>query len=107
MSSRSLASFSALSPSSSPSPRSASSISAVNCPLSISAFEDRLAQRVHRAICSSPDVAPVGLLHLAAGEARLQQKIRQLVEQRLEVDGVGHLGAELAVRVKAQRSRRL
>ena len=69
--------------------------------------EDRLAERIHRAILLLPHVVPVRTLHFAAGEAGLQEKIRELVEERLEVDGVGHLGAELAVRVKAQRSGRL
>jgi hypothetical protein len=63
--------------------------------------EDRLLERVHRPVGVLAGVAPVGVRVLAAGEPALEQEVGELVEQRLEVDGVGHLGAELRVRMEA------
>ena len=42
-----------------------------------------------------------------AGEAGLEQEVRELVEQRLEVDRVGGLGGELLVGVEAHSRRML
>ena len=99
-SSSSLASFACAS--SSPSPRSASSISGVNWPLSISASRIACLQRVERAVARLVEAhAVVRMLPLAAGKAGLEQEVRELVEQRLEIDRVGHLRRELAVGVEA------
>jgi hypothetical protein len=43
-------------------------------------------------------------LVLAAGEPGLEEEVGELVEQRLEIDRVGHLGAELRVGMKAHRT---
>jgi len=56
-------------------------------------LQDGLAEGVH---------APVGLTGIVipeatAAKARLQQEVTQLVEQRLQVDGVGEFGEEFGV----------
>ena len=64
-------------------------------------FEDRLPQRVERAVARLVEAHAVVRAALAAGEAGLEQEVGELVEQRLEIDRVGHLRRELAVGVKA------
>jgi hypothetical protein len=63
--------------------------------------EDRLAERVHRAVALVAELPPVIRLLRPAGEPGLEQEVRELVEQRLEVDRVGEVGAELRVGVGA------
>ncbi len=58
-------------------------------------LEDGLPERVHRALAVGHVVVPEG--GRAAGEAALQQEVAELVEQALQVDGVGELGVVLAV----------
>ena len=56
-------------------------------------LEDGLAQGVHAAVGFTRLVVP----EPATAEARLQQEVTQLVEQRLQVDCVGEFGEELGV----------
>src|SRR2546421_567874 len=69
-------------------------------------LEDRLAQRVERAVgLLVAELAPEGVGVRASGEARLQQEVGELVEQALEVDRVDQLGQVAAVgRVPHRRS---
>ena len=65
--------------------------------------ENRLLEGVERPVAFVLAVEPVVRLIVAAGEPRLQEKIGELVEQRLQVDRVGELGAEFRVGVEAHR----
>jgi hypothetical protein len=61
-------------------------------------LEDRLAQGVHRPVgVVAAELPPEGVIVGAAREPRLQQEVRELVEQALEVDRVGQLGEVLRV----------
>ena len=65
-------------------------------------IQDCLTQRLERAITVIAEVpSVVRLLILAAGKSRLQEEVGKLVEQRLEIDRVGHLRAELRVGVES------
>src|SRR5262249_38053005 len=63
--------------------------------------ENGLLERLERTIALIAGIPAVVRLVVAAGEARLQQKVRKLVEQRLKVDRVGQLGTVLTVRMEA------
>src|SRR5262249_50794719 len=67
--------------------------------------EDRLFEGLERAVVLVGGVPTViGLVVAVVGEPRLQQKIGELVEQRLKIDGVGELGIVFAVGMKAHSS---
>src|SRR2546430_14232562 len=62
-------------------------------------LEDRLAQRVERAVgVVLAELAPERVGIRASGEARLEQKVGELIEQALQIDRVGQLGEVAAVR---------
>jgi hypothetical protein len=65
--------------------------------------EDRLLERVERPVLVPAELPPVGVVGLPPGEARLEEEVGELVEQRLEVDGIGELGAELGIRMESHR----
>ena len=55
-------------------------------------LKDGFLQPVERAVgVSLADIAPPGMLVGPAGKPRLEQEVGQLVEQRLQIDGVGEL----------------
>jgi len=62
-------------------------------------LEDGLAEGVHGALAVGHVVVPEG--GRPAGEAALEQEVGQLVQEALEVDGVGELGVVFGVRRKA------
>jgi hypothetical protein len=66
--------------------------------------QNRLSQRLDRMVSVFPRVTPVGMVRLTTGESRLEQEIRKLVEQGLQVDGIGHLWTELLVGVETHTS---
>ena len=67
--------------------------------------EDRLLERVERAVLVAPELSPVGVVVLAPREPRLEKEVGELVEQRLQVDRVGELGGELRVGVGTHAAR--
>ena len=77
----------------------------MNWPLSISASRIACLERLERAVGFASEVVPVRVRNASAGEAGLQQEIGELVEQRLQIDRVRHLRAELRVGVEAHSSR--
>src|SRR5690606_25419435 len=65
-------------------------------------LENGLLQRLNGAIfLVIAELAPERVLRWPAGEARLQEEIRELLQEGLEVDRVGQLGAEPRVGVCA------
>lgn len=70
-------------------------------------IEDRLAERVERTVLFTAKVAPIGIVVVTTGESRLEEKVRQLVEERLQVDRVGGFGAETRVRVESHHRRNI
>src|SRR6266404_6478056 len=62
-------------------------------------LEDRLPQSVERAVgFFLAELAPERMRVRASGEARLEEEVGELIEQGLEVHGVGQLGEVAAVR---------
>src|SRR5688500_9864745 len=57
-------------------------------------LEDSLFQRLERSVRLFAVIAP-GVELRAARESRLEQKIGELLQQRLKIDRISHLGAEL------------
>jgi hypothetical protein len=68
-------------------------------------INDRLAEGVHRALTVLAEIEPEVRRIASARESGLKQEIREVVEQRLEVYGIGLLGAELRVRMTAHDER--
>jgi len=66
--------------------------------------ENCLAQSFDGSIGLRIEIVEVGIHALAAGESRLQQKIRELVKERLEIDSISRFRAELRVGVEAHIS---
>ncbi len=66
-------------------------------------LEDGLAEGIHAPVGFAGIVVPES----AATEPRLQQEVAQLVEQRLQVDGVGEFGEELGVGGEAHSPNRV
>src|SRR4029077_19036659 len=67
-------------------------------------LEDGLAQGVERAVgLVLAELAPERVGVRASGEARLEEEIGELIEQGLEVDGVGQLGQVATVRGVSHR----
>src|SRR4029079_2000999 len=58
--------------------------------------ENRLLQRFERPVCILVEISPWVEL-ASAREPGLQQKVCELSQQRLQIDGIGHLGAEARV----------
>jgi hypothetical protein len=71
-------------------------------------IEDRLTQRLERAVGLAVEVVEIRIevLPAAGRETRLQQKIGELVEQRLQVHRIGRFGAELRVGMKPHDDQR-
>jgi hypothetical protein len=64
-------------------------------------LQDRLAQRVEGLVAFVIAELTIERIAVAAGESRLEEEVGELVEQRLQVDGVGLRGGELGVGVLA------
>ena len=60
-------------------------------------LENGLLERVHRPVAALGRFRPPGPFLGSAGEPGLEQEIAQLVQQRLEVDGIAKLGGVFAV----------
>ena len=67
--------------------------------------EDGLLEPVERAVGVVAGLAPERVRLRAAREPRVEQEAGELLEQRLQVDRVGNLGAVLGIRVEAHRRR--
>src|SRR5688572_4948100 len=69
--------------------------------------DDRLPQRIEGSIVLVAEVEAEARGIIPARKSRLQEEIRELVEQRLKVDCVGEFGAELGIRVAAHDGLRI
>jgi hypothetical protein len=60
--------------------------------------EDRVPEPVERAVPAFARLGPPGPVARPAGKTGLEQEVAQLVQQRLEIDGVGEAGDVLCIR---------